>query len=360
MLPNMRCKKIRILIISGASGGHFFTSLAYIQHLKKKFEIYFIINNEVFSKYLKEEKIKFSKIYPSKFRYSPPSQFCISILLLILSMVRTLFIILKIRPHIIIGFGSYICSVSIWSKILGIPLIIHEQNVIYGQANKLLSRFADCICIQKWTHSLYPEKEVICPLIVREQFRQFSLSKEEAKRRLGFNSSLPLILFMGGSKGAVQINKIFMDIYPLFEEEKYQFIIISGEYYFGAIKSILKRNARVFRFYKNIWEILRASDIMVARAGILSIYEALYEGVFPILVPLFSAHKHQFQNARYFSREGLSKMFVANKNNVNSLVSFIKDFLKDGKSEDFYLKRKKILSSQGPLILEKVCFKFAR
>ena len=151
MKNNMK-QNSKILIAAGGTGGHIFPALSIIS--KIKVNDFIIITDQrgenYFNKFFSNKKINY-KIFVHK--VSSPSSKILTIKLkslyqLLVSLLKTIFLIVSYKPEVIVGFGGYpTVAPIIAAKIFKIPSIIHEQNAIIGRANKFLSKMSSVLAL---------------------------------------------------------------------------------------------------------------------------------------------------------------------------------------------------------------------
>ncbi len=327
MLP--RGKNKRIVFVSGGSFGHFLPSLEYARIFRDRgCKVFFLTNRREFLKIIKDDNFEGSIINIGFFRYQPAGVLLRSLAYLLFSSVQSLLYLVRIRPKFVFLFGGYPCLMpGLICLILRIPFLLHEQNVLYGKANKFLAPWAKGVGVQEWTKSLHPRKEFICPLPLRKEFREYSATPQEARFSLGLAPYKKTLLFMGGSQGSRFINNLFLEAQEYFKGRDFQFIIICGRKEFPYFERFSqKEGVKVFGFYESIWRVWRASSLAVMRAGILSLYEGLFSGVGIVAIPYPYAGRHQVVNALYFQRRGLVKVFLE-KHSHQSILKYIEQRL---------------------------------
>ena len=142
----------QIIIAAGGTGGHIFPALSIINQIKVK--NFIIITDErgenYFNSFFSNKKINY-KIFVHK--VSSPSSKILNIKLkslyqLLISLLKTIFLIMSNKPQVVVGFGGY-PSVApiIAAKLFKIPSVVHEQNAIIGRANKFLSNISDLLAL---------------------------------------------------------------------------------------------------------------------------------------------------------------------------------------------------------------------
>lgn len=232
-------------------------------------------------------------------------------------IISAFYLILKLRPNIIVSFGGYLAlPVVISGKLLGSKVVTHEQTIVTGLANKVIGKFADKVFIS-WEESrkyFNPQKTVFTGNPIRKsvfEIEDNSLIKD-------IDSNLPTILVFGGNQGAHEIN---IRIFEIVSELVKDFNVIhqtgnsnvtKDNERSNHIKSSLptelsKRYLPIEYISSNqIGSILNETDIMVSRSGANTVSEILALGKISILIPIpQTSHDEQIRNARLVEKVGL-------------------------------------------------------
>ena len=217
-------------------------------------------------------------------------------------------IIQEFNPDICVGTGGYVSGPVLRAAAkLGIPIIIHEQNAFPGVTNKMLSRYADRVMLAMPAaekHFKGSPKFVITGNPVRGEI--LTADKEKSRRELGLDGR-PVILSFGGSLGARIINESLADIIARSAKDgKYQHIHAYGQYgkWFPdllrekGVDPERAENLDIREYINNMPTCLAAADVVVARAGAITLSEIQVKGKPSVLIPSPNvAENHQFHNA---------------------------------------------------------------
>jgi UDP-N-acetylglucosamine--N-acetylmuramyl-(pentapeptide) pyrophosphoryl-undecaprenol N-acetylglucosamine transferase len=202
--------------------------------------------------------------------------------------------------------------VTIAAYILGIPRIVHEQNVVPGRANAILFRIADRIAISFKETKSYLSGCVKKAVFTGNPIRTSILKDDKAGniKKLGLDPGKFTILVIGGSLGAHNLNKAFLKALFCMDRSirsSLQIIHITGVTDYGWASDAYKELSlehRVHSFLDRIEEAYSASDLIVTRSGASAIFEIAYFARPMILIPYPFALSHQSENARIFSTKG--------------------------------------------------------
>lgn len=206
-------------------------------------------------------------------------------------------------PKAVIGLGGYAAGpggIAAWS--LGIPLVIHEQNASAGTTNKILSRFARRVLVA-FDNALPNSTCIGNP--VRDSFATLPLPEA----RINLDHSRLRILVLGGSLGATAINALVPKAIGLMPKKLRPSVVHqAGNRHLEAAQNHYQNHAvdaEVTAFIEDVPAALANADLVVCRAGALTIAELSATGVASILVPFpYAIDDHQTANARWLVERG--------------------------------------------------------
>ncbi|MFT6971083.1 MAG: UDP-N-acetylglucosamine--N-acetylmuramyl-(pentapeptide) pyrophosphoryl-undecaprenol N-acetylglucosamine transferase [Roseivirga sp.] len=222
------------------------------------------------------------------------------------SLMKSAGIIKKFKPHAVIGVGGYASGPLLRvATRKGIPSVIQEQNSYAGLTNKILSKRVQKICVA------YPEMEKFFPAEkivftgnpVRKDILDLSGKKKAALAHFKLNEQ-PVLLILGGSLGARTLNDSMMLGLSRLVEAKVQVLWQCGKFYHAEMEQKLKefgntKGVLLFEFLKEMDMAYAAADVVVSRAGALSVSEISIAGKPTIFVPSPNvAEDHQTKNAK--------------------------------------------------------------
>ncbi|MCG2712368.1 MAG: undecaprenyldiphospho-muramoylpentapeptide beta-N-acetylglucosaminyltransferase [Candidatus Omnitrophica bacterium] len=332
---------MRFLITAAGSGGHIYPALSLLNELKrldKSAQTVFLsskknIDKKVF-KNTQDRVVGFDFIPPQRKTGVNTIKFCLKNLYFLLNFskesIRVFFLILEIKPDLVIGFGG-IGSVAaiISAKLLNIPSLIHEQNVVPGLANRLLGRFTSKVATGfRKSNRYFKNRDVVFTgNPIRYDLQR--LDSAQARGTLGLNIEKFTILVMGGSQGAVFINDCFIKALNGLTNEKrgiLQVIHCCGNRDFTALKKKyedIKIQARVFAFCTVMSSAYSAADLIIGRSGAGTLNEICFFGKASILIPYPYAQAHQNANAEFMREAQASNLVKQDSLTVNHLTSLI-------------------------------------
>ena len=240
----------------------------------------------------------------------------------------------KFDPEIVIGVGGYITlPVLTAANSLGYKTIIHEQNSIPGLSNKMLARFADCVCVSLPNSvKLFKNKNVVYTGNPRSE--EIMDVKKVSKKSLGLDSTKKLVVIVMGSLGSATMTRKLKELIPGFKGKSYQVVVVTGKSYIDDYKDIkVPANVRIEPYLDNFINVMKDTDLIVSRAGASTIAEITAIGLPAILVPSpYVTHNHQYMNAKELEDLGACKIITEDEFALETLVPEIDKLLNDSKA----------------------------
>jgi UDP-N-acetylglucosamine--N-acetylmuramyl-(pentapeptide) pyrophosphoryl-undecaprenol N-acetylglucosamine transferase len=250
-------------------------------------------------------------------------------------------ILLHEKPNVVFAKGGFVSlPVGIAARLLKIPVVIHESDVVMGMANRRMASFAARVCVAfppKYYEELPEDKLVETGNPVREDILMGDGDK--LKREIGFSKTTKTLLILGGSLGSQFINETVLEIIHELTEEC-QVLWIAGErdydfisYNLKEMDSEVQKKVKVYGFVTSeLADIYAASDLVISRSGSNVLFELAALGKPSIFIPFdAAAGGHQFQNARVFSRSGAGFIMPQSDLNGKKLLRQVTYLLKNEK-----------------------------
>ncbi|WP_373396802.1 undecaprenyldiphospho-muramoylpentapeptide beta-N-acetylglucosaminyltransferase [Algoriphagus halophilus] len=221
------------------------------------------------------------------------------------SLMQARKMVKEFKPDVVVGVGGYASGPVLFAaQRMGIPTLVQEQNSYAGLTNKLLAKKANKICVA------YPDMERFFPAEkiaytgnpVRKDILDLSGKKEQALKHFKLEEGKKTVLVLGGSLGARTLNQAVLKDMKSLDKEGYQVLWQSGKYYFKDMlekteKAGLK-NIHLREFIREMDLAYAVADVIVSRAGALSVSELSLVGKPVIFIPSPNvAEDHQTKNA---------------------------------------------------------------
>lgn len=332
------------------TGTHFTTAQATIEELKKYKDLDIVYvgrkttmegdkSLSVESQVLPSLGVKFIQIISGRLQRKFTIYTIPSLLKIPIGFIQAAWILLLEAPDVILSFGGYVSvPIVISGWLFSIPIIIHEQTLVIGLANRISGWFANKIAISFDTnHTFNRDKVVLTGNPIRKDITQ------EVKLTLGIfdlarKKNLPVILISCGSQGSHVINLAMEKCIGKLIKIAYV-IHITGDNKFADFERLVKLRRlgklgekymvrkRVGRVYGAM---LSKVDLVVSRAGINTLSELAFLGKPALVIPIpYLFADEQNKNAKYFEKLGLVRILPQRSLSGSSLLSSIKSCLND-------------------------------
>jgi UDP-N-acetylglucosamine--N-acetylmuramyl-(pentapeptide) pyrophosphoryl-undecaprenol N-acetylglucosamine transferase len=328
---------MRILVVTGSSGGHIFPALGFLDTLKdthEETEALLVLSRRSIANQIRTSAYKINYISVSSIKLSLDFKNVIAILGLFKGCIESIFILLAFKPDIVVGFGSLVSvPLIMFAWALGIKNLIHEQNVVPGKANRFLAGFTDRVAVSFIETKDYfadcQRKIVFTGSPMRRGLTR--IDKNKALDFFGFNDNKFTLLVMGGSQGSHRINTAFLRAISSMEDKtKVQVIHLAGEKDYDFLKQSykdLKVNIKLFGFLEAMQYAYSASDLVLARAGATTITEIIFFGLPAVIIPYPYAYKHQLGNAKVLAKKGSAAIVQDEALDTNILNKILEDVI---------------------------------
>lgn len=299
----------RILIGGGGTGGHVFPAIAIADALKKEdAELEFLFVGAL-------GRMEMEKVPEAGYAIEglPVAGFQRRLTLknlsffykLLVSMNRSRKIVRGFQPDVAVGVGGYASGPILKAAARrGVPVLIQEQNSYAGVTNKLLARSALTICVAYDQMDRYfpAERIVLTGNPVRKQLVNLKENRAAARKEFGLVEGRKVCLLVGGSLGAKSLNESFMAGLEKLGLSEVQVLWQCGNYYSQEVEARVRasglKHLRVFPFISRMDLAYGIADVIVSRAGAITISELCLVGKPAILVPSPNvAEDHQTRNA---------------------------------------------------------------
>ncbi len=321
----------KVIITTGGTGGHIYPALSVAKGLiKRDVDVLFVGSDSRMEKdMVPKENIRFTglEIYPIKsFK---------TFFKLISAVIKSVKIIREEKPDVVIGFGNYISLPMITAAFLTrTSFYLQEQNANLGMTNKVYYKFAKktFLAFEKTYDDIpmkYQHKFKVTGNPLREEI--YSIDSKEERESLKAEEGEKILLITGGSLGAKSINDAVLDEWEKLKEEKnIRIYWATGKTHYDKIfDRIEKRNMKdiIKPYFDNLINIMAAADLVICRAGALTISELIELKKPSVLIPYNSVKVGQYENAVILEeREGA---LVFNNNEADEAVKTAIDLIQD-------------------------------
>ena len=325
----------KIIFLGGGTGGHLLPAINLMEYFfDKNYEVV-LVTDKRGSNFLKNnKKFKFYIINTSTPTNKNLIKKFFSFFFIFYSLIQSIIILKKEKPNLIFGFGGYVSfPISFISRFFKLPLIIYENNIFPGRANKYLAHFAKKILIAKkikdnfsnvHNNKIYEVGSILSKYIINyNSKKEFSDNKEFS------------ILVLGGSQGAEIFGNIVPQSLEMLKNEGhsikiYQQCLAEQKQSITDFYKKNKINNNIFEFTENISEIISLSDLAITRCGASSTAELVHMETPFIGIPLpSSVDNHQYLNAKYYEKKGCCWLLDQKDFDSNNLFNLIVEIIKN-------------------------------
>jgi len=322
----------------GGTGGHIYPGLAVIAELRSRGfagRVAWIGSEKASDRSVVEAAgVEYVAIPSGKLRRNLSLENAADAFRVLAGYAASLRALKALRPSLLFSKGGYVsvppCAAA---ARLGIPYFTHESDLSPGLATRLNARRAERILVSyEETRALLPEplraRVVVAGNPVRPSIRRGSA--DEGRRIVGAPEGLPVVLFLGGSQGARQVNELALAALPGLAGQAY-IVHQTGE----AAGALTPDEPGRYKSYAYIRDemphILAAADLVVGRAGAGTLWECAALGKPMVLVPLCGSGTRgdQVDNARLFESKGAAVALVGADATAERLLEEIRGFLED-------------------------------
>ncbi len=326
--------KKKILIATGGTGGHVFPAYSLAKHfVKNQISVDIVTDKRGFQFLRNYDDFKLKIINSATIFKKNPINIIISIIQINFAFLSSLFFLFKSKPRIVFGMGGYSSfPICVAAKILRIPFIIYENNLVIGKANRFLLPFADKIFVSysqvAGIKKKHEGKRIKIGNIIREEVINFS------KNTSTFQGKKISILILGGSQAA----KSFAEILPeVFERcvklginlRIYQQCLLDQKDELSRKYTSMNIEFELFNFTHNILKYFSKTDLAITRSGSSILAELLNCKIPFISIPFpYAADNHQLKNAKYFEEKGYGFLIEENQIKIK-LFPLIKSIHED-------------------------------
>ena len=275
----------------------------------------------------------------------------------------------KYKPNAVFATGGYVSAPMIFACIITkTPYMMHDCDAMPGLVTRKLCKRAKYVSLafEKAKKYIANKHVIITGNPIRSEFN--TLTEEDARENLNLNKKITLAV-MGGSQGAKSINNTFVEILKeLTQENNIQVIFQTGNKNYNEIIEKLKllhpnwendKNLIIKPYFTDMISVLKSSDIVISRAGSLSISEICASNTAPILIPYpYAAANHQRINAKCVYDAGACIYLEEKDLEPNKLREVVLNLVQNPTKIDYLKQNTSYLAKFNATekIVEKSCF----
>lgn len=304
-----------ILVMAGGTGGHVFPALAVAECLRARGEqiIWLGTRAGIEARVVPAANFAIEWLNVQGLRGKGKVSLLLAPFRLLRACWQALCILRRTRPKAVLGMGGFVSGPGgLMARLLSIPLFVHEQNSIVGLTNRVLGRFATSVYVAfpQAADALAGAECIGNP--VREDLTQL----DEPGQRLQARMDSPLqLLVIGGSLGAAALNRMVPQAIACLEPEQRPLVRHQcGEKHLQSCQQYYadaRVKAEVVSFIDDMSGAYGWADLVVCRAGALTIAELCAVGLGSLLIPFpYAVDDHQYHNARFLEQQDAAEVML--------------------------------------------------
>ncbi|MDX1491230.1 MAG: undecaprenyldiphospho-muramoylpentapeptide beta-N-acetylglucosaminyltransferase [Pseudohongiellaceae bacterium] len=325
-----------VLVMAGGTGGHVFPALSIARELQSKgYRVEWLgTESGLEAKVLDGTDIPLHCIQARGLRGKGLVSLLLAPFMVLRAVVEAVAVIKAVGPCCVLGMGGYVTGPGgVAAKLMGKPLLIHEQNAVAGFTNRLLSRIAVRV-MEAFPGTFEASSKVLCTgNPVRKEISAIGENARETR-----SADALRVLVIGGSLGAVAINQLVpaalaesrtCEEVEIWHQAGNRNLEQTLEAYRKHGLSVGER-IRVAPFIDDMAQAYRWADLVICRAGAMTVSELAAAGKASILVPFpHAVDDHQTSNAKSLSESGAAILVQQNELDKTKLASLLDDFRKN-------------------------------
>ena len=320
-----------VMVMAGGTGGHVFPALAVANELRTRgMDVFWLGNPDGFeARVVPGHGFPMERISIHGLRGNGMLRWLTAPFKLSIALFQVLIILLRKRPRIVLGMGGFVSGPGgLMARVMGIPLVIHEQNAVPGMTNRWLARWASRVA-EAFPGSFDASRRAS---LTGNPVRQELTRLETPALRLSDRTGPLRLLVLGGSQGARVFNEMLPGALAILNTGKRPLV----QHQAGEGKA--EETARAYReagveaevmpFIEDMGAAYAWADLLVCRAGALTIAEVAAVGVAAILVPYpHAVDDHQTKNARHLVDAGAALLLPQSEMTLEHLAHLLDSLL---------------------------------
>jgi UDP-N-acetylglucosamine--N-acetylmuramyl-(pentapeptide) pyrophosphoryl-undecaprenol N-acetylglucosamine transferase len=326
-------KQPRVLIMAGGTGGHVFPALAVAQRLQTDHVTVMWLGTRqgLEAKLIPPTGIAMQWIKVSGLRGKGWKRWLLAPGMLLYALVQALIVLRRCRPQLVLGMGGFVSGPGgIAAACLRTPLIVHEQNAIPGTTNRWLSNIADTV-LQAFPESFPANRNAIT---IGNPVRSDITGLPPPAQRFANRSGRFRLLVLGGSQGARVLNQWVPEaLAGMADSSRPEVWHQTGQAMYDDTLAIYKKTgieARLAPFIEDMAQAYDWADLVLCRAGALTVAELTAVGIGAVLIPFpLATDDHQTANARFLERSGAALILAQSDLSVQRLTNCLQELLTD-------------------------------
>ncbi|HEX2924539.1 MAG TPA: undecaprenyldiphospho-muramoylpentapeptide beta-N-acetylglucosaminyltransferase [Chloroflexota bacterium] len=339
---------MRILLAGGGSGGSSAPVLAVAQEMMRRRECQFLyIGTESGPEreMVSALGIPYRAVRTGKLRRYWSVENLTDMVRIPMGLFESMGVVRSFDPDVAFAAGGFAAVPPLLAAaLLRRPIVIHQQDVEPGLANRILAPFATAITVT-FSHSIahFPAgKTKVTGNPVRREILQGR--REDAMKVFGLQEAVPVVLATGGGTGALGLNRLIAQAAPMLVQ-RCQLIHITGRGKRIETADLGPRYRQVEFLLEEMPHVLAAADLVVSRSGLSTLTELAALGKPSVLIPM--PHSHQIANALVFARGGAAVMLQQEELSGEQLATELLSLLEKPERMAAMSERARAMMSSG-------------
>lgn len=248
---------------------------------------------------------------------------------IVYSFFQSFYYLLKYKPKVVVSAGAYVSVPLAYSAyILKIPVLIHQQDIVPGLANRLMAKVAREVGVsfEESLHYFQDKGRLIGNPYRQDLIQEIKAKKSEYLKKWNFSKDLPILLVIGGASGSIFINQLLIKAWPVLKDS-WQVVHLSG--FFNHQEIIKEDNYRTFKFLANadLLSLMLCANLVISRAGLGTITELFALQKPAIIIPM--PNSHQEKNAQFLADKKAAIVKEQANFNYSDLIKILFEFKKN-------------------------------
>ncbi len=310
---------MRIVIAGGGTGGHLYPGLAIAEAIRELYpsaQVLFVGGDRIESRVVPQEGWAFRRISSKGLPRRPNAAALGSLAANALGTAQALRLLREWRPDVVVATGGYVCApVGVAARLLRVPLLVQEQNLTPGLASRLLSRWARCVSVSHPAAGARFGGARVEVTGVPVRHKALVGDRGRGRERWGLEERAVTVLVLGGSQGAMSLNRAISRMADLLMYERsLQLLHHTGPEHSVWVRETIGHREHIgppllrhvaVPFLDPVGDAYACAEIVVCRAGASTLAEVTAWGLPAVLVPYPHASEgHQERNAEILVEAG--------------------------------------------------------
>ncbi len=303
----MTAQNTKILIMAAGTGGHVFPALSIAQCLRDQGVIteWLGTRQGMENKLLENSGIQIHRVSVKGLKGKGLVRLIMAPIMMLVALIQSMRVILKVKPNCVLGMGGFVSGPGgLATKLLGKPLLIHEQNAVPGFTNKMLSKISNKV-FEAFPRTFKSSQRV---MFTGNPIREDIAKLHQLERTVSPDNEPLRILVLGGSQGALAINRIIPQIIAHWDfKSRPTLIHQAGKATLEQTREFYKQEGielgdtiKVQEFIEDMVEVYQWADLVICRSGASTVSEIAAVGLPSVLIP-YPHHRdrQQSHNAKW-------------------------------------------------------------